>query len=80
MNLYENYWMDEEDDVRVTNKSKRLTQGEKEMFDEAERQEMEVLIRYKKKDERKKKMQAKRERMKNAIATPLPTLHERDLC
>ena len=25
-------------------------------------------------------MQAKRERMKNAIATPLPPLHERDLC
>ena len=48
MNLYENYWMDEEDDVRVTNKIKRLTQGEKEMFDEAERHKMEVWIRYKK--------------------------------
>ena len=51
MNLYENYWMDEEDDVRVTNISKRLTQGEKEMFDVAERHKMEVLTRYKKKEE-----------------------------
>ena len=77
--LYENYWMDEEEDFRVANVSKSLTQGEKEIFDEAEMQEMEALMRYKK-NERKKKMQAKREQVKDAITSPLPPLPERELC
>ena len=77
--LYENYWMDEDDDAMVSYVSNSQTQEEKEMIDEAERQEKEALVRYKK-NEKKKKMQAKREQVKKAMATPLPPLPERELC
>ena len=77
--LYENYWMDEDDDAMVSYVSNSQTQEEKEMFDEAERQEKEALVRYKK-NEKKKKMQAKREQVKKAMATPLSPLPERELC
>ena len=63
--------MDEDDDAMVSYVSNNQTQEEKEMFDEAERQEKEALVRYKKNEKKKNASQKEvgEEGYGNTVAT-----------